>query len=65
MPEMWQRSNDSHREVRPENGAAVLGLLEVPEVPDDAEHLREKLRAPKGPRKHKSTLLIDANTVID
>lgn len=37
---MWQRAADSHREVRPESGATILGMLSVSEMPDDAELLK-------------------------
>jgi hypothetical protein len=40
MPEMRQRVTDSYREIRGESGAAVLELLDFPQVPNDAEFLR-------------------------
>ncbi len=40
MPEMWQRFTDTHREIWRESGAAVLGLLGISKVPDDAEYLK-------------------------
>src|SRR5690606_32751299 len=39
MPEMRQRTADTHREIRPESGATVLGLLSVSQVPNHAEPL--------------------------
>jgi hypothetical protein len=42
MPEMWQRTADTNSEIRVETGAAVLGMLGFPQVPDDAESLRDK-----------------------
>lgn len=44
MPEMLQRSSNSHSEDRPESGATVLGLFGVSEVQDDKESLRDKAR---------------------
>ena len=41
MPEMWQRAADSYREIWGKSGAAVLGMLVVSEMPDDAEPLRD------------------------
>lgn len=40
MPEMRQCAADSHREIRGESRAAVLGVFGVSEVPDDAKLLR-------------------------
>lgn len=40
MPEMRKRSADSHGEDRAESGAAVLGMLDFPQMPNDAESLR-------------------------
>ncbi|VXB47708.1 hypothetical protein PSEUDO8O_150191 [Pseudomonas sp. 8O] len=37
MSEMRQCSADSYSEVRPESGAAILGLLGLSEVQDDAK----------------------------
>ena len=37
---MRQRTADTHREIRPESGAAVLGLLGVSKVQDHAEYLK-------------------------
>lgn len=39
MPEMRQCTADSHREIRGEGGAAVLGMLGIPKVPNHAEPL--------------------------
>lgn len=39
MSEMWQRAADSHREIRCEGGAAILGMLGVSKVPNHAEPL--------------------------
>ena len=39
MPEMWQCAADSDREIRGENGEAVLGLFDIPQVPNHAEPL--------------------------
>ena len=39
MPEMRQYAGYSHREIRGEGWAAVLGVLGVPQVPNHAEHL--------------------------
>lgn len=51
MPEMWQFAADSYREIRGESGAAVLGMLSVSEVPDDAESLKGRAERPsEGPR---------------
>ena len=36
MPEMWQCAADSYREVGGESGAAVLGLLNLPQVQNHA-----------------------------
>lgn len=40
MPEMRKRATDSYREIRDENGAAVLGMLGVSKVPKHTESLR-------------------------
>lgn len=37
MPEVRQRAADPYGEIRGESGAAVLGMLSVSEVQDDAE----------------------------
>lgn len=39
MPEMRQRTADSHREIRPEIRAAVLGMLGIPQMQNHAESL--------------------------
>lgn len=39
MPEMWQCAADSDREVWGESGAAVLGMLGIPQVQNHAEPL--------------------------
>lgn len=39
MPEMRQHTTNPHREIRAENRAAILGLLGVSQVPDDAKTL--------------------------
>jgi len=36
---MRQRTADSRREIRPESGATVLGLLSVSQMQNDAEYL--------------------------
>jgi len=30
IPEMWQRATASHRDIRPESGSTILGLLDRP-----------------------------------
>lgn len=40
MSEMRQCAADSHREIRGESGAAVLGMFGVSEVPGDADCLK-------------------------
>jgi hypothetical protein len=42
MSEMRKRVADSHGEIRIESGAAVLGMLSVSQVPNDAESLKYK-----------------------
>lgn len=42
MPEMRQRAAESYSEIRVESGAAILGLLRVPQVLDDAEYLKAR-----------------------
>ena len=42
MPEMRQRTADSRREIRPESGATVLGLLDFPQMPNHTEFLRHR-----------------------
>lgn len=51
MPEMRRRTAGTHREIWAESGAAVLGMLGVSQVPDDAESLRGRAGRPsRGPR---------------
>lgn len=54
MPEMRQCAADSYREIRPESRTAILGLLGVSQVPDDAELIdirdsKESWSVPKYP----------------
>lgn len=70
MPEMRQCAADSYREIRPESRTAILGLLGVSQVPDDAELIdirdsKESWSVPKYPLKAEKEFLLIRGLIMD